>query len=55
MFLEEPHRVTRTAKGLRGQVGKEIFVRGHKLESYYVGAYAYYKLESLFRQPIDTT
>jgi len=33
MFLEEPHTVTRSARGLREKVGKEIFVRGHKLAS----------------------
>lgn len=55
MFLEEPHTVTRSARGLREKVGKEIFVRGHKLEPYYLGGYAFYKLESLFRQTISSS
>ena len=52
MFLEEPHTVTRSAKGLREKVGKDIFVRGHRLEPYYLGGYAFYKIDSLFRQTI---
>jgi hypothetical protein len=34
---------------LRAQVGSKIFTDNHKLEPYYVSAYAYYKLEFLFR------
>ncbi|MFZ0887431.1 MAG: AIPR family protein [Candidatus Binataceae bacterium] len=49
MFLEEPHRTTRNYSSLREKVGKEIFVEGHRLEPYYVSAWALYKLEYLFR------
>jgi hypothetical protein len=48
MFLNEPTRVTRNYKGIREQVAKTIFVKGHKLEPYYVAAYAAYRLESSF-------
>jgi hypothetical protein len=54
MFLNEPHTVTRTARSLREKIGKDIFVRGHKLEPYYVAAYSFFKLEALFRQRIDS-
>ena len=54
MFLGEPHRTTRSYAGLASQVGKEIFVEGHKLDPYYVAAFALYKLEYAFRsQKID--
>jgi hypothetical protein len=48
MFLDEPTRVTRNYKGIRDMVGKRIFVAGDRLESYYVAAYAAYRLESSF-------
>lgn len=54
MFLEEPHRTTRTYRALLGNVGKDIFGAGHRLEPYYAAAYALYRLEYLFRnQTID--
>jgi hypothetical protein len=49
MFLNEPHRTTRSYKLLRAQVGKEIFGEGHKLEPYYAAAYGLYRLDWLFR------
>lgn len=49
MFLEEPHRTTRNFSGLLDQVGKNIFVADHKLEPYYVSAFALYQLEYIFR------
>jgi AIPR protein len=49
MFLNEPHRTTRSYKALREKVGDEIFVDGHKLEPYYAAAYALYCLDWLFR------
>ncbi len=56
MFLEEPHRTTRNFNSLLDKVGKEIFVEGHKLDPYYVAAFALYRLERLFRaQGIDST
>lgn len=55
MFLEEPHRTTRNFNALLDNVGKTIFVDGHKFEPYYVAAFALYKLEKLFRaQKLDT-
>jgi hypothetical protein len=49
VFLNEPHRTTRSYKLLREQVGKEIFGDGHKLEPYYAAAYGLYRLDWLFR------
>jgi hypothetical protein len=49
MFLEEPHRTTRTYRALLANVGKEIFGPGHRSEPYYAAAYALYRLEFLFR------
>lgn len=55
MFLEEPHRTTRNFNALLDNVGKSIFVDGHKYEPYYVSSFALYKLEKLFRtQKLDT-
>lgn len=52
MFLEFPHRTTRNYKALLRSVGTDIFAADHKLEMYYVSAYAFYKLEYLFRSGI---
>jgi hypothetical protein len=49
MFLQEAHRTTRNYSGLKDKVGKEIFGKGHRMEPYYTSAFAYYKLEYLFR------
>lgn len=49
MFLNEPTRVTRNYKGIREKVGKEIFARGHRLEPYYIAAYAAYRLDFMLR------
>lgn len=49
MFLDEAHRAARYYSDLRAQVGTKIFADNHKLEPYYVSAYAYYKLEFLWR------
>lgn len=49
MFLDDPHRAVRYYSDLRSQVGTKIFNEQHQLEPYYVSAYAYYKLEFLFR------
>lgn len=55
MFLEEPHRTTRNFNALLDNVGKTIFVDGHKFEPYYVSSFALYKLEKLFRaQKLNT-
>jgi hypothetical protein len=52
MFLEEPHRTTRTYRALLDNVGKEIFGPSHRLEPYYAAAFAAYRLEYLFRNQI---
>lgn len=49
MFLEEPHKTTKSYGSLLPRIGKDIFNTDHKLEMYYVSAYALYKLEYLFR------
>ena len=49
MFLNEPHRTTRNYAMLTKRIGKEIFVKGHKYEPYYLAAFALNKLESMFR------
>lgn len=49
IFLEEPHRTTRTYRVLLANVGKEIFGAGHVLAPYYAAASALYRLEYLFR------
>lgn len=49
MFMNEPHRTTRNYASLANQVGKDIFIDGHKLDPYYVSAVALYRLEYAFR------
>lgn len=49
VFLELPHRTTRNYKALLKTVGTDIFNPQHKLAPYYVAAYAYYRLDFLFR------
>jgi hypothetical protein len=49
MFLDEAHRASRYYADLRAQVGDQIFNEHHKLDPYYVAAYASFKLEFLFR------
>lgn len=56
MFLKLPHRTTRNYKALLRQIGTDIFNKEHRLEPYYVSAFAHYRLEYLFRnQTIDAT
>lgn len=52
MFLDDPHRASRYYADLRAQVGDKIFNERHKLEPYYVSAYASYKLEFFFRNGV---
>jgi hypothetical protein len=52
MFLEQPHRTTRNFKALLKTVGTDIFGPEHRLEPYYVAAYAYYRLEFFFRNQL---
>jgi hypothetical protein len=49
MFLDDPHRAARYYADLKSLVGTKIFNIEHKLEPYYASAFAYYKLEFLFR------
>jgi len=49
MFLEEPHRTSRSYARVAAQVGTEIFAEGHRLEPYYAAGFALYKLEYMFR------
>lgn len=54
MFLQVPHQTTRGYKSLSERIGKDIFAKGQKLESYYIAALAAYKLDVNFRtQRID--
>ena len=52
IFLGFPHRTTRNYKALLKSIGGEIFHKDHRLEMYYVSAYAHYKLEYLFRSGV---
>lgn len=49
MFLDEPHRATRSYARLLQKIGTSIFGDGHQLNPYYVSAFAFYKLEFFFR------
>lgn len=49
IFRELPHRTTRNYKALLRGVGTDIFNKDHRLEPYYVAAFAHYRLEFLFR------
>jgi hypothetical protein len=49
IFLDEAHRTTRSYKSIRDKVSKEIFVKGHRLEPYYLAASMFYRLDTLFR------
>jgi hypothetical protein len=49
MFLEDPHGTTRSARSLRDKMGREVFAKDHRLELYYLTAYAAYLLEYRFR------
>jgi hypothetical protein len=52
MFRNLPHRTTRNYKTLLRDVGTDIFNKEHRLEPYYVAAFAYYRLEFLFRNQL---
>ncbi|MFG0593581.1 AIPR family protein [Delftia sp. WSY_9] len=52
MFLEEPHRATRSYRRILSRVGVDLFEPDDKLEPYYVAALASYRLEYLFRNQI---
>ncbi len=53
-FLERPHGTTRNFRALLKLIGSEIFNKDHRLEPYYLTAFAHYRLDFLFRnQAID--
>jgi hypothetical protein len=52
MFLEEPHRTTRSYRTILERVGTKIFAASDRLEPYYVAALALYRLEYLFRNQL---
>lgn len=52
IFLEQPHRTTRNYRSLLAGAGSDIFKPDHRLEPYYVAAYAHYRLEFLFRNQL---
>lgn len=49
IFQELPHRTTRNYKTLLRNIGDEIFNSEHKLEVYYLAAFAHYRLDYLYR------
>jgi hypothetical protein len=49
MFCYEPHTSANCYKTLRAKVGTELYVKGHRLEPYYVATLAAYKLELQYR------
>lgn len=49
VYLDLPHRTTRNYKALVRSIGTDIFADDHVLEPYYAAAFAYYRLEYLFR------
>ncbi len=55
MFLQEPHRATRSYRRILDRVGSDLFVPTDKLEPYYVAALASYRLEYLFRNQVLPT
>ncbi len=48
MFLREPERATRNYKSLEDRVGKDIFVEGHRIEQYYLSAYALFRVDKMY-------
>ncbi len=49
IFQELPHRTTRNYKTLLRNIGDDIFNSEHKLEVYYLSAFAHYRLDYLYR------
>ena len=49
MFLNEPHRTTRNFKALKDKLGKDVFVKDHRLDPYYTAAAAYWKIDFMLR------
>jgi len=56
IFKETPHAATRSYRSIRDEIGDKIFANGDKQVAYYYAAYAWYVLESYFRnKTIDST
>lgn len=49
MFLEEPHLVSRFYGRIIKNLGQRIFSKDHKQIVYYTSAFAYYRVDQLFR------
>jgi hypothetical protein len=49
MFMEIPHTATRRYSAIRDQIGDQIFADGHKYAAYYYAAWAWYMLDTFFR------
>lgn len=49
IFQDLPHRTTRNYKTLLRNIGQDIFNSQHRLEIYYLSAYAHYRLDYLYR------
>jgi hypothetical protein len=49
MFLKQPHKVSRYYGSIVENLGENIFRSDHKAIAYYTSAYAFYRLEHLFR------
>lgn len=49
MFMNEPHRTTRSYRALQQQLGKTIFGTSDRLEPYFLAASSHYRIEYLFR------
>ncbi|UOB16458.1 AIPR family protein [Abyssalbus ytuae] len=52
MFLDLPHIVSGYYGTIMKNHGDRIFVRGHKFFPYYLSSFAFYKLDSFFRQGV---
>lgn len=50
MFLDKPHRVSRSYGELSKEIGTKIFDANHSPMPYYTSALAYYRLDNLFNQ-----
>lgn len=49
MFLEIPHAATKNYRSIRDELGETIFAENHKHAPYYFASYAWFLLESLYR------
>lgn len=49
MYLNEPHSATKSYGSLKQKVGKDMFIKGHRMEPYYAAALASYHVDFMFR------